>query len=159
MDNETIREIAVYYIETESTFRQTAKEFGCSKSTVSRIVNKLIRAVDYDLFKEAQELKDRNRKEAHLRGGLSNREHLGISSQGTLERTLTIVKGAISGELHVSKALEDMHMGSYSYYNCLKKEVKVLYPSLYKEYVKSIDNYRKERCLKYLSIYAFKKEN
>lgn len=157
MNNETIKEIAIYYIETESTFRQTAKEFGYSKSTVSRVINKLLRTVDYDLFKEAQELKDKNRNEAHLRGGLSHRELLGISSQDILRKTLIIVRGVISGELFVRKSLKDMNMGPYVYYNCLNREVKVLYPSLYDEYVNSIYKYRKERCLKYLNTYTFKK--
>ena len=61
-------EIAKYIIEHNATVRQTAKEFGISKSTVHKDV------------KEARQVLDINKQERHIRGGLATREkylHMG----------------------------------------------------------------------------------
>ena len=59
-------EIAGYTIETKATVRQTAKQFGISKSTVHKDVT--------------ERLQDINKQERHIRGGMATSEkylHLG----------------------------------------------------------------------------------
>ena len=60
-------EIAKYIIEHNATVRQTAKEFGISKSTVHKDVTE-------------RQVLDINKQERHIRGGLATREkylHMG----------------------------------------------------------------------------------
>ena len=61
-------EIAKYIIEHNATVRQTAKEFGISKSTVHKDVTERLQVLDI------------NKQERHIRGGLATREkylHMG----------------------------------------------------------------------------------
>ena len=58
-------EIATYIIENNATVRQTAKQFGISKSTVQ-----LNPALAYS----ARKVLDVNKSERHIRGGLATRE-------------------------------------------------------------------------------------
>ena len=56
-------EIAYYIIEHKATVRQTAKEFGVSKSTIHK-----------DLAQSVRKVLDVNKQERHIRGGLATRE-------------------------------------------------------------------------------------
>ena len=67
-------EIAYYIIEHEATVRQTAKQFGVSKSTIHKDVTDRLLAINPALAKEARKVLDRNKSERHIRGGLSTRE-------------------------------------------------------------------------------------
>ena len=61
--------IANYIIERNATVRQTAANFGISKSTVHKDLSvklKYINKAQYDLVKEILEL---NKSERHIRGG------------------------------------------------------------------------------------------
>ena len=62
-------EIAYYIIKHEATVRQTAKQFGVSKSTIHKDVTDRLLAINPALAKE-----DRNKSERHIRGGLATRE-------------------------------------------------------------------------------------
>lgn len=67
-------DIANYIIENNATVRQTAKQFGISKSTVHKDVTDRLRQINPALAKEARKVLDVNKSERHIRGGLATRE-------------------------------------------------------------------------------------
>lgn len=66
--------IARYIIENNATVRQTAKQFGISKSTVHKDVTERLMQINPALAKEARKVLDVNKQERHIRGGLATRE-------------------------------------------------------------------------------------
>lgn len=56
-------EIAKYIIEHNATVRQTAKEFGISKSTVHKDVTERLQQINPSLAKEARQVLDINKQE------------------------------------------------------------------------------------------------
>ncbi len=66
--------IANYIIENNATVRQTAKEFGISKSTVHKDVTERLAQINSTLAAEARKVLDVNKSERHIRGGLATRE-------------------------------------------------------------------------------------
>ena len=67
-------EIATYIIENNATVRQTAKQFGISKSTVHKDVTERILQVRPILAAKARKVLDMNKSERHIRGGLATKE-------------------------------------------------------------------------------------
>ena len=67
-------EIAKYIIDNNVTVRQTAKQFGISKSTVHKDVTERLSQVNPTLAREARKVLDVNKSERHIRGGLATRE-------------------------------------------------------------------------------------
>ena len=67
-------EIAYYIIENQATVRQTAKQFGISKSTVHKDVTERLSQVNPTLAREARKVLDVNKAERHIRGGLATKE-------------------------------------------------------------------------------------
>lgn len=67
-------EIATYIIEHDATVRQTAKQFGISKSTVHKDVTERLLQLNPALAKQARKVLDVNKQERHIRGGLATRE-------------------------------------------------------------------------------------
>ena len=67
-------EIAKYIIDNNATVRQTAKQFGISKSTVHKDVTERLSQVNPTLAREARKVLDVNKSEHHIRGGLATRE-------------------------------------------------------------------------------------
>ena len=67
-------QIANYIIENNATVRQTAKEFGISKSTVHKDVTDRLIQLNPSLAAEARKVLDVNKSERHIRGGLATRE-------------------------------------------------------------------------------------
>ena len=67
-------EIAYYIIEHEATVRQTAKQFGVSKSTIHKDVTDRLIQINPALAGEARKILDVNKEERHIRGGLATRE-------------------------------------------------------------------------------------
>ena len=67
-------EIANYIIEHNATVRQTAKQFGISKSTVHKDVTERLLQINPSLAAEARKVLDTNKSERHIRGGLATRE-------------------------------------------------------------------------------------
>lgn len=67
-------DIANYIIEHNTTVRQTAKQFGISKSTVHKDVAERLPQIDVTLAKEARAVLDVNKLERHIRGGLATKE-------------------------------------------------------------------------------------
>ena len=66
--------IATYIIENNATVRQTAKQFGVSKSTVHKDVTERLETVNKALAQEARKVLDINKSERHIRGGLATKE-------------------------------------------------------------------------------------
>lgn len=66
--------IALYIIENKATVRQTAKQFGISKSTVHKDVTERLMQVNPTLAAQARAVLDVNKSERHIRGGLATRE-------------------------------------------------------------------------------------
>ena len=71
---ERAMEIAKYIIENNATVRQTAKQFGISKSTVHKDVTERLPQINPALAKTARKVLDVNKSERHIRGGLATRE-------------------------------------------------------------------------------------
>lgn len=67
-------EIAHYIIDHNATVRQTAKEFGVSKSTIHKDVTERLRQINPQLAGEARKVLDLNKSERHIRGGMATRE-------------------------------------------------------------------------------------
>lgn len=66
--------IANYIIENNATVRQTAREFGISKSTVHKDVTDRLMQINPALAKQARRVLDVNKSERHIRGGMATRE-------------------------------------------------------------------------------------
>ncbi|MBD5156798.1 MAG: sporulation transcriptional regulator SpoIIID [Butyrivibrio sp.] len=66
--------MAEYIVENKATVRQTAKEFGISKSTVHKDITERLKGVNPTLAQEARKVLDVNKSERHIRGGLATRE-------------------------------------------------------------------------------------
>ena len=71
---ERVIESATYNIEHNATVRQTAKQFGVSKSTVHKDVTDRLIQINPALAGEARKILDVNKEERHIRGGLATRE-------------------------------------------------------------------------------------
>ena len=67
-------EIANYIIEHNATVRQTAKQFGISKSTVHKDVTERLSSINPALAGQARVVLDVNKSERHIRGGMATRE-------------------------------------------------------------------------------------
>ena len=67
-------EIAEYIINNNATVRQTAKQFGISKSTVHKDVAERLLYINPALASEARKVLDINKSERHIRGGLATKE-------------------------------------------------------------------------------------
>lgn len=67
-------EIANYIIENNATVRQTAKQFGISKSTVHKDVTERLLQINPSLAGQARKVLDMNKSERHIRGGLATKE-------------------------------------------------------------------------------------
>ena len=67
-------EIAYYIIEHKATVRQTAKEFGVSKSTINKDCTDRLEQINPTLAQSVRKVLDVNKQERHIRGGLATRE-------------------------------------------------------------------------------------
>ena len=67
-------EIANYIIENKATVRQTAKQFGVSKSTIHKDVTERLIQINPSLAAEARKVLDVDKSERHIRGGLATRQ-------------------------------------------------------------------------------------
>ena len=67
-------EIANYIVETKSTVRKAAKEFGVSKSTVHKDCQERLAQINKSLAVEVRNVLDINKSERHIRGGLATKE-------------------------------------------------------------------------------------
>ncbi len=68
-----VMDIANYIIDCNATVRQTAKQFGISKSTVHKDLTERLPRLNPGLYKQVRQLLDINKAERHIRGGLATR--------------------------------------------------------------------------------------
>ena len=66
-------ELAVYMIETGATVRSTAKEFGISKSTVHKDLQKRLPLYNHTLYTQVRKVLETNKQERNIRGGLATK--------------------------------------------------------------------------------------
>lgn len=66
--------VASYIIEHNATVRQTAKQFGISKSTVHKDVSERLASINPSLAVQVRKVLDINKAERHIRGGLATKE-------------------------------------------------------------------------------------
>ena len=78
-------DIANYIIDYNATVRQTAKQFGISKSTVHKDVTERLSQISPALAREARKVLDVNKSERHIRGGLATREKYLHQSQNGIQ--------------------------------------------------------------------------
>lgn len=64
-----IKEVATYYVQTQSTFRKTAQVFGMSKSWAQRILQEEIKEKCPELISPVKEVIELNKRERYKRGG------------------------------------------------------------------------------------------
>ena len=61
--------LAEYMLKNNSTVRNTARQFGISKSTVHKDLSKKLRDVNYTLWSQVNKLMQENKAQRHIRGG------------------------------------------------------------------------------------------
>ncbi len=81
---ERVIETANYIVENNSTVRQTAKQFGVSKSTVHKDITERLEAINKSLAEQVRKVLDVNKSERHLRGGMATKVKYLREHQGTL---------------------------------------------------------------------------
>ena len=62
---------ANYYAENKATIRKTAEKFNVSKSTVHKAFSKRLYDLDRALYYRMNRVREKNKAERHLRGGLA----------------------------------------------------------------------------------------
>lgn len=62
-----------YIVETGATVRAAAKVFKISKSTVHKDVTERLPHINRELYKQVNEVLQKNKSERHIRGGLATR--------------------------------------------------------------------------------------
>ena len=63
-----------YIIDTGATVRAAAKVFKISKSTVHKDVTEHLRRENPTLYKQVNEVLQKNKQDRHIRGGMATRE-------------------------------------------------------------------------------------
>ena len=63
-----------YIIDTGATVRATAKVFRISKSTVHKDVTERLYHINRELYRQVDEVLQKNKSERHIRGGLATRK-------------------------------------------------------------------------------------
>lgn len=71
--NEKVLECAKYYIENNSTVRETAEKLNISKSRVNDYLRINLKTLNEDLYNKANIISNNNKKEKHIRGGLATK--------------------------------------------------------------------------------------
>lgn len=66
-------EIANYIIENNATVRQTAKQFGISKSTVHKDVTVRLSEINPSCAARVRSVLNLNKSERHIRGGMATK--------------------------------------------------------------------------------------
>lgn len=70
---ERVLEVSQFIIDTGSTIRQAAKQFGVSKSTIHMDVIQRLPVVNPIMAEQANNVLMLNKDERHIRGGLSTK--------------------------------------------------------------------------------------
>ena len=78
-----VLEEAEYILKTEKTIRETAKEYGVSKSTVHKDISVRLKEININLFNKIQELMKHHIEIRHIRGGESTKKKYSKQKQRT----------------------------------------------------------------------------
>ena len=89
-------EIAYYIIEHKATLRQTAKEFGVSKSTIHKDCTDRLEQINPTLAQSVRKVLDVNKQERHIRGGLAI---VSPSARPNAIIALATIPGRIAGSI------------------------------------------------------------
>lgn len=65
--------MGTYLIENNATVRAVAARFGISKSTVHKDITENLKVIHPILYKQVQEILNKNKNERHIRGGEATR--------------------------------------------------------------------------------------
>ena len=79
-------EIGKYIIHYHSTVRQTAKQFGVSKSTVHKDVTQRLEKINPSLAKEARVILDINKSERLIRWKMATKEKYNNLMEAAIEK-------------------------------------------------------------------------
>ena len=74
-------ELAEYIVNTGATVRDTAKNFGISKSTVHKDVGIRMKSINKCLYLQVKEVLEKNKSERHIRGGLATKRKYEIKTK------------------------------------------------------------------------------
>ncbi|MBU5427827.1 sporulation transcriptional regulator SpoIIID [Tissierella pigra] len=74
-------EVAKYIIANKSTVRDTAKAFGCSKSTIHKDLTERLPKINPNLADSVKNLLDFNKSERHIRGGEATKLKYSVSNE------------------------------------------------------------------------------
>lgn len=66
---ERVLEICQYILDTKSTVREVAKNFGVSKSTVHKDITERLPQINPERASEVKKVLSKNKAERHIRGG------------------------------------------------------------------------------------------
>ncbi|MBE6666981.1 MAG: stage III sporulation protein D [Ruminococcaceae bacterium] len=66
--------LATYLVENKATVRKVATHFGISKSTVHKDITNNLKRINTELYLQAKEILEINKKERHIRGGEATRQ-------------------------------------------------------------------------------------
>ncbi|MBQ7131555.1 MAG: sporulation transcriptional regulator SpoIIID [Oscillospiraceae bacterium] len=72
--NERAVRLGEYIIETHSTVRGAAAQFGISKSTVHKDLQERLPKISPSLYPQVRVILDKNKEERHIRGGLATKQ-------------------------------------------------------------------------------------
>ena len=70
-----VQECARHIVLNNSTIRETAREFGVSKSWLHTNIQKVIPNENLILYCEVREVLDKNKRERHIRGGMATKKN------------------------------------------------------------------------------------
>jgi len=68
------REVGRKFINSSSTLRETAQNFGVSKTTIAKDLNLVLPEVDQSVYIQAKKILAENKSQAHIRGGESTKK-------------------------------------------------------------------------------------
>ena len=71
---ERCKELARYILRTGATVRETAREFGLSKSSVHKDVHERLRQIHPGLHREVEKVLRYHHAVRHIRGGMATRQ-------------------------------------------------------------------------------------
>lgn len=71
---ERIIRLAEYIIKHNATVRETAKNFGVSKSTVHKDITERLKYLNEELARETRKILEQNKSERHIRGGMATKQ-------------------------------------------------------------------------------------
>lgn len=137
MNEELKNEIADYYINNESTYREVARLFGVSRSSVSNIIHKL-EDENPDRYILAKTVIDKNLDERSHRGGVKA-AHNPIKynfryKENITKKVLDIIEIVVNEHKQILDVITEFRCGKDTFYKYLNNYIKYEYPDIYIKY-------------------------